>query len=131
MWIILFYVSQTLLAIAFYNLAYLPTMRIDFFKWGNSNTDGLYLLVVPFVLLPTILVTSMIKYLVTKKLDIENIYKWTFVISIFTSVTCTLLVFADALWPTVVIALLTVIAIVIETIILSRQFLTKGHDVKT
>jgi len=128
--IILFYVSQTLLGVAFYNLAYLPTMRIDFFKWGSSNTDGLYLLFIPFVLLPTILVTSVIKYLVTKKLDVENTYKWTFIVSIVTSVICTLLVLVDALWPAVVISLLTAIAIVIETIILSRQFLTKGRDVK-
>jgi heme exporter protein D len=35
------------------------------------------------------------------------------------------------MWPTVVISLLTTLALVIETIILSRQLLMKGIRVKT
>lgn len=129
--LILFYLSQTLLGVAFYNLTYLPTLRLDFFEWGNSNNDGLYLLFVPFVLLPTILVTSTIKFFVTKQFDLETFYKWSFIISISSSLICTLLVFADALWPTVIISLLTTIFIVVETILLSRHFLTNRIDVKT
>lgn len=129
--LIVFYISQTLLGVAFYNLTYLPTLRLDLFEWGNSNNDGLYLLFVPFVLLPTILVISTIKYFVTRKLDLETFYKWSFIISIASSLICTLLVFADVLWPTVIISLLTTMFIVIETIILSRQFLTNKIDVKT
>jgi hypothetical protein len=103
----------------------MATLRLDFFEWGNSQNDGLYMLIVPIVLLPTILISSIIKYLVTKKLPIEDIYKWTFIGSIVLSLICTLLAVADALWPTVVISLLTTLAIAIETIIVSRKLWTK------
>lgn len=122
----LFYVIQTLLGVAFYNVAYLPTLRLDVFQWGNSSTDGLYLLFVPFVLLPTILVTSALKFFVTKKLDVSAFYKRSFTISIASSLICTLLVFADALWPTVIISFLTTLFIVVETILISRQLWKKG-----
>ena len=128
---ILFYVCQTLLGLAFYELAYMATLRLDFFEWGNSQNDGLYLLFVPMVLLPTILVASIIKYFVTKKLNVENIYKWSFLVTIGSIVISTFLAVIDALWPTLVISLLTTLAIIIETIVLSRQLLTKGLKVKT
>jgi hypothetical protein len=86
---------------------------------------------VPIVLLPTILVSSTIKYFVTKRLPIEDIYKWSFIVSIVLSLICTLLAVADALWSTVVISLLTTLAIVIETIIVSRQLWTKRLSIKT
>ena len=126
--LVLFYVSQTMLVVALYNLTYLPTISMDFFEWGNSNTDGLYLLVVPFVLLPTILVASIIKYWVTKKLNIEDKYKWSFLVSIVSVIICTFLVVIDALWPTVVIAFLTMVTIIIETFIVSRQLMSKKLD---
>ena len=128
---ILYYICQALLGFAFYNLAYMATLRLDFFKWGNSQNDGLYMLMVPIVLLPTILVSSIIKYFLTKKLPLENVYKWTFLGSIVLSLICTLLAVADVLWPTVVIAFLTTVTIVIETIIVSRQFWAKRIKVKT
>jgi hypothetical protein len=108
----------------------MATLRLDFFEWGNSQNDGLYMLMVPIVILPTILIASIIKYLVTKKLSIESIYKWSFVGSIVFSLICSLLAVADVLWPTVVISIIVTIAIVIETIILTRQFLTKGVKAK-
>jgi len=129
--IILLYICQTLLGLAFYNLAYMATLRLDFFEWGNSQNDGLYLLFVPIVILPTILITSAIKYLVTKKLDVEKFYKWSFIGTIILSLVCSVLAVSDTMWPTVVISLLTTLALVIETIILSRQLLTKGLRVKT
>ena len=129
--IILLYICQTLLGLAFYELAYMATLRLDFFEWGNSQNDGLYMLMVPIVLLPTILVSSVIKYFVTKKLPIEDVYKWTFIGSIVLSLICTLLAVADVLWPTVVISILTTLAIVIETIIVSRQFWTKRLNINT
>jgi hypothetical protein len=103
----------------------MATLRLDFFEWGNSQNDGLYLLFVPMVLLPTILVSSVVKYLVTKKLEIENIYKWSFMGTIISSLVCTFLTVADELWPIVVLSILTTLAIVIETITLSRQLLGK------
>ena len=126
--IVLLYGCQTLLVVALYNLTYLPTIRIDFFEWGNSNTDGLYLLLVPFVLLPTILVISVIKYFVTKKLNFEKMYRWSFLVSIVSVIICTFLVVVDALWPTVVISFLTMVTIIIETFIISRQLLIKKLD---
>ena len=120
---ILFYIIQTLLVLTFLNVAYLPTLRIDFFG-GNSNADGLYLLSMPMVFLPTILIVSVIKYFVTKKLKSESIYKWSFLISIASGVICTLLIVADALWATIIISMLTVIVIVAETLVHLRQRLT-------
>jgi hypothetical protein len=128
---VLYYICQVLLGLAFYNLAYMATLRLDFFEWGNSQNDGLYMLIVPIVLLPTILVSSTIKYFVTKRLPIEDIYNWSFIVSIVLSLICTLLAVADALWSTVVISLLTTLAIVIETIIVSRQLWTKRLSIKT
>jgi uncharacterized membrane protein len=109
----------------------MATLRLDFFEWGNSQNDGLYMLMVPMVLLPTILISSIIKYFLTKRLPIENVYKWTFIGSIVLSLICTLLAVADALWPTVVISLLTTLAIVIETVMVSRQFWTKRLNIRT
>lgn len=123
--LILFYIIQTLLVVTFLNVAYLPTLRLDFFEWGNSQNDGLYLLFMPMVFLPTILVVSTIKYFVTKKLKSDNPYKWSFLISIASGLICTLLVFADALWATLVISMLTVIVIVIETFFHLRQRFVK------
>jgi hypothetical protein len=122
---ILYYICQALLGLAFYNLAYMATLRLDFFEWGNSQNDGLYMLIVPLVLLPTILISSIIKYFVTKRLPIEDIYKWTFIGLIILSLICTFLAVADALWPTVVISLLATVAIVIETVIVARKLWTK------
>ena len=129
--IILFYLGQALLGFAFYELAYMATLRLDFFEWGNSQNDGLYILFVPVFLLPTILVVSFIKYLVMKKLNVGVFYKWSFLFTMGSIVISTLLAVGDALWSTLVISLLTTLVIVIETIILSRQFLTKGLKVKT
>ncbi|MEH0154511.1 hypothetical protein V6R21_10230 [Limibacter armeniacum] len=129
--IILFYLGQALLGLAFYELAYMATLRLDFFEWGNSQNDGLYLLFVPMVLLPIILVASIVKYFVTKKMNVENIYKWSFLVTIGSIVISTFLAVIDALWLTLVISLLTILTIIIETIILSRQLLTKGLKVKT
>lgn len=127
--IILFYIIQTLLVLTFLNVAYLPALGIDFFG-GSSNADGLYLLAVPIVLLPTILFVSIIKYFVTKNMKSERIYKWSFLISIATGVICTLLVIVDALWATIIMSMLTVIVIVAETFIHLRQrLITKTSNV--
>lgn len=123
--IILLYICQIVIAFAFYSLAYLATLRLDFFEWGNSQQHGLYMLMVPIVLLPTILVSSLVKYLVTRKLPIESTYKWSFMGSMVSSIICTLLAVADLLWLTLIFALMTMLVEVVEIIILSRQFLIK------
>jgi uncharacterized membrane protein len=71
------------------------------------------------------------KYLVTRKLPIEDIYRWSFVGSIVLSLICTGLAVADALWSAVVIAILTTLGVIIETIIVSRQFWTNGLKINT
>ncbi len=114
--IIILYICQTLLGLAFYNLTYMATLRLDFFEWGNSQHDGLYLLFVPIVILPTILITSVVKYFVTKKLDVEIFYKWSFTGYIFLSLICSSLVVADVMWAGVVISLLTMLVLIIETV---------------
>jgi len=123
--IILFYVCQILLGFVFIYLTYLPTIVMDFFSWGSSTTDGLYLLFVPFVLLPTILVTSIVKYFVTKGLILDVIYKLSYTISIACGLICTFMIIVDALWPAVIISLLATVTITIETVIVSRQLLGK------
>jgi len=125
--LILFYIIQTLLTLTFLYVAYLPTFRIDVFKWGNNNTDGLYLLVVPIVFLPTVLAVSVIKYFVTKGLNHYRLYKWSFIISIASGLTCTFFVFVDALWATIVISILTAIVIIVETFVYQRQNLTNKN----
>jgi hypothetical protein len=109
----------------------MATLRLDFFEWGSSQQDGLYMLMVPIVLLPTILVSSLVKYFVTRKLPIESTYKWSFMGSMVSSIICTLLAVADLLWLALVIALMTMLVEVVEIIILSRQFLIKKADIKT
>jgi len=103
---------------------------LDFFEWGNSQTDGLYLLFVPVVILPTIVVTSIIKYLVTKKLAVETFYKSSFIGSIILSLVCSALTVSDVMWPAVVISLLSTLALVIETVMLSKKLLATGIRVK-
>ncbi len=129
--IILLYICQIIIALGFYSLAYMATLRLDFFEWGSSQQDGLYMLMVPIVLLPTILVSSLVKYFVTRKLPIESTYKWSFMGSMVSSIICTLLAVADLLWLALVIALMTMLVEVVEIIILSRQFLIKKADIKT
>jgi hypothetical protein len=63
-------------------LAYLPTLKIDFFSWGNSKNDGLYLLVVPMILLPLIIVFSIIKYLILRKIDTTFLFRNSFILTI-------------------------------------------------
>ena len=126
--LILFFIGQVLLGLAFFYLTYLPTYRIDFFEWGNKNTDGLYLLIVPFYLLPTIVLISIMKFFVTKGLKLTDTYKWSFAVSIASGLICTFLVIGDALWPTIVISMISTIAIVIETLITSRRFWAEKVD---
>ncbi len=48
-------------------IGYLNTSKIDQFARGDSRNDGLHLLVVPTVILPTLLVLSFLVWLVTRK----------------------------------------------------------------
>jgi hypothetical protein len=49
-------------------------------------------------------------------------------VSIASGLICTFLVIGDALWPTIVISMISTIAIVIETLITSRRFWAEKVD---
>jgi len=55
---------------------------MDLFPWGDSTRDGLYLLIVPIFLIPLILVLSLIKWTLLRKLALPNYIKfsWTLLI---------------------------------------------------
>lgn len=118
---VLFYVCQILLGLGIYSIGYLGTYRIDYFSWGNSNADGLYLLFIPVVNFPVILVVSLVKYLVVRKWQINSLYKWSFLGWLFFSLMCALLVLADAMWSGLVVSLLTAVGILMETVLVTRK----------
>jgi hypothetical protein len=78
----LYRINQFLLVIALVYLAYLPTILVDYFSWGSSKRDGLYLLIVPFGLLPLIIILSVAKYLIVRKMAVSQFVKFNFVLSI-------------------------------------------------
>lgn len=80
--IILFYSNQLILVALLIYLAYLPTLKTDVFNWGNTNNDGLYLLVVPIVLLPLVIFFSTVKYLIIRKIDAPIAYKFSFILPV-------------------------------------------------
>ena len=59
----------------FFYESYLQTFKLDVFPWGNSNNDGLYLLIIPYILLPSLLILLSLKWLILRKSTIANYFK--------------------------------------------------------
>lgn len=60
---------------AFVYTAYLISLLIDWFPWGQSNRDGLYLLFIPILVLPTTFLLTCFEWLVLRKFEISNFIK--------------------------------------------------------
>jgi hypothetical protein len=112
----LFYLIQITLSVLFLYLAYLPTDLMDFFQWGSSQTDGLYLLIVPLILLPSIIILSIFKFFIVKKTTSKIFYRWSYMVTILSIVICTFLIVVELFWLVIILSILTVGAISIETI---------------
>lgn len=123
---VLYYFVQFVLIASLIYLAYLPTLKIDFFPWGNNKNDGLYLLVVPMVLLPMLLVFSLLKYFIVRKADTSVFFKWTFTFTIFIGVLNTLIVSVsssnEGLFAVTLISLSVSAFLFIEVIRFTRNF---------
>jgi drug/metabolite transporter (DMT)-like permease len=89
---ILFYCIQIALILLSGYMAYVPTLRVDFFSWGSSKVDGLYLLVVPIMLLPSILLFSFLKFLLLRRTNEPMLVGLSFVVSAFVSFLITIIV---------------------------------------
>lgn len=46
--------------------SYLYSLRCDFFYWGNSKHDGLYLLAIYILIVPMLLISSTINHFIEK-----------------------------------------------------------------
>ena len=114
---------MALIAGTFFYTAYLQTYMMDEFKWGSSNHDGLYLLVIPVVLLPLLIVLNSLKWFILRRLDIDFYLKR----SHFLYVSLGLLIFIFASLEGYAIGLLLgVIAgvlAIIEAIILGKKLM--------
>ncbi len=64
-------------------MAYLQTFMLEEFKWGNVNNDGLYFLVIPFIVLPIIFTLGLVKWMILRKLSIDillRISQWIYLV---------------------------------------------------
>ncbi len=73
--LLLIYLVQLILTISFFYMAYLQTFMLEVFEWGNVNNDGLYLLLIPFIVLPIILIAGLVKWMVLRKLRIDILFR--------------------------------------------------------
>ncbi len=123
---VIYFLTQIVLITSFLYLAYLPTLKIDFFSWGNNKNDGLYLLVVPMILLPLLIVFSVLKYFVVKKAKVSIFFKWTFSFTIFIGILNTLIVSVSSsnggLLAVTSISLAVSTFLLIEVIMFFRNF---------
>jgi hypothetical protein len=124
-WLLVFCIGQAVLVLTFFYLTYLLTHTLDFFAWGSSKADRFFLIILPFRLIPIIVVVSIIKFFVTMKLQtplqLPTVYKWNFVVAIASGMICHFLLGVDATWWAFTLSGTITIAIVIETLWLSRR----------
>jgi hypothetical protein len=58
--------------LCFVAIIYTLSYRLNFFPWGSSKHDGLFVIVIPIWILPAVYVFSFIRWLITRK---ENSFK--------------------------------------------------------
>lgn len=119
-----YYSTQIILIALSGYLAYLPTLKIDLFSWGNSKNNGLYLLIVPMILLPLIIGFSIVKYLIVRKADISFLFKNSFILTILVALLDTLILLASGssggLVAVTVISISLTFFLLIETLLFKR-----------
>ena len=116
--LILFILTKA--SIIFY-AGYLNTFKIDKFNWGNSNNDGLYLLIIPFVILPVILILSALEWVLIKNSRYPGYVKIGLCLSIFIILIITTCSIFEMYWVGFLIACIGSIGIMIESIFLAVQ----------
>jgi hypothetical protein len=119
---LLYYFVQIVLIGSFFYMAYLPTLKIDFFTWGNNHIDGLYLLVVPMILLPLVIVFSLLKYWIVRKMNNAVFLKLAFLITIVAATLNTLIVSVSSSNFGLLTA--TVLSGIVVVLLLAETFLT-------
>jgi hypothetical protein len=99
--ILLIVVVAGISAICFF-ISYLPTLTVDLFPWGNSTTDGLYLLIVPLFLMPLILVLSVVKWLLARRTTLPDYIKYSWTLLIWLGLTVIFPLIADGMWMIII-----------------------------
>ena len=121
-----YYLIQLILISLFGWLSYLPTRMLDFFAWGNSRSDSLYLLFVPVVLLPLIIFVSILKYYLLARTKVRSFYKQSYKISIAgVFIITAVLIFWESnlgFLAAVILALAIVVFPLMETLRLIREY---------
>ncbi|MDH5609352.1 MAG: hypothetical protein OEY56_07715 [Cyclobacteriaceae bacterium] len=118
--LILFGLLVLVKAVMLFYAGYLNTYLLDFFAWGNSTRDGLYLLVVPVGILPAILVLSVLEWAVIRKIKIPAYVKASLYGSVFIGLIVTFCSIFEMYWTGFVIACLGSVGILIELIIIAN-----------
>jgi hypothetical protein len=127
---LLYYLVQIVLIGSFFYMAYLPTLKIDFFSWGNNHNDGLYLLVVPMILLPLVIVFSLLKYWIVRKMNDAVFLRWSFLVTIVAAALNTLIVSVSSsnfgLLTATVVSAIVIILLLIETFLAQKKSVMKN-----
>ena len=109
-------------------LSFLPTVRMDFFSWGDRRADGLYLVIVPIVILPMVTFLSIVKYLFQWRANI-SIFKHSALAGWVSVFLCTFIIIVSDAGKTaivsVVLSVLTCIFLVYESIVAGSRFFKK------
>lgn len=117
-WIFLIMVG---IAFLFFYMAYLQTFKLDAFTWGNSSNDGLYLLVIPLILLPSIFILGMIKWALVRNSNAPIYLKR----SHFMYIALSLLIFifssVESYWAGLIVGLFAGVLSVIEPFLLRHK----------
>ncbi len=99
---ILVTVVMTFISLTCFYVSYLPTLTMDLFPWGDSTRDGLYLLIVPIFLIPLILVLSLIKWTLLRKLALPSYIKFSWTLLIWLGLTVIFPLIAGGQWIIVI-----------------------------
>ena len=95
-------VVMTFISLTCFYVSYLPTLTMDLFPWGDSTRDGLYLLIVPIFLIPLILVLSLIKWTLLRKLALPSYIKFSWTLLIWLGLTVIFPLIAGGQWIIVI-----------------------------
>lgn len=107
-------------SIIFY-AGYLNTLKIDFFSWGNSNVDGLYLLVIPIVILPAVLILSILEWFMIRKIKKPLYVKMSLYGALSLGIIITICSIFEIFWASFLAACIGSIILLITTIVAKPQ----------
>ncbi len=72
-------IINILIAVSFGCMAYLQTYLINYFEWGSTNNDGLFMIIVPLYVMPILFLLLLIKGVVLRKLKLPVIVKKSYI----------------------------------------------------